>query len=71
MRAVSGVRVFPFGEKRLSVLEKVVPSHKSLILKNAMTDTRFAQAYSVMAMNLRSIMCGRILDLIQEAKGMS
>ncbi|MGB0387411.1 MAG: ATP-binding protein [Ardenticatenaceae bacterium] len=40
-----------------SILDQVIQKSKSLILRNAMSDTRFAQAYSVMAMNLRSIMC--------------
>ena len=44
-----------------SILDKVIQKSQSLIVRNAMSDTRFAQAYSVMAMNLRSIMCAPLI----------
>ncbi|MEM7532208.1 MAG: ATP-binding protein [Chloroflexota bacterium] len=40
-----------------SILNKVVESKQSLIVRNAMADPQYAQADSVMQMRLRSIMC--------------
>ncbi|MCP4996999.1 MAG: GAF domain-containing protein, partial [Gammaproteobacteria bacterium] len=40
-----------------SILSEVIKNGKSLVLSNALSDPRFAQAYSVMYMNLRSVMC--------------
>ncbi|MCP4424329.1 MAG: response regulator [Chloroflexi bacterium] len=40
-----------------SVLDEVVRTQDSLVIRNALLDPRFGAAYSVMAMQLRSIMC--------------
>ncbi|MCP4417452.1 MAG: GAF domain-containing sensor histidine kinase [Chloroflexi bacterium] len=40
-----------------SILDEVIKTNKSLILRNAMTDPRFGQAQSVVYLQLRSIMC--------------
>ncbi len=44
-----------------SILDKVIQNSQSLIVSNAMGDTRFAEAYSVMTMHLRSIMCAPLI----------
>ncbi|MEM7029621.1 MAG: GAF domain-containing sensor histidine kinase [Chloroflexota bacterium] len=40
-----------------SILEEITVTGESIVLSNAMTDSRFGKAYSVVQLRLRSIMC--------------
>jgi signal transduction histidine kinase/CheY-like chemotaxis protein len=44
-----------------SVLDEVVKTKKPLLLRNALMDPNFAAAHSVMAMQLRSVMCAPLI----------
>ena len=44
-----------------SILAEVVRTQQSLVVRNALLDPRFAAAHSVLAMQLRSIMCAPLI----------
>ncbi|WP_420641718.1 BREX system ATP-binding domain-containing protein [Candidatus Leptofilum sp.] len=44
-----------------SVLDEVLRTQESLVVRNALLDPRFGEAHSVMAMQLRSIMCAPLI----------
>ncbi len=44
-----------------SILAEVVRTQQSLVVRNALLDPRFATAHSVLAMQLRSIMCAPLI----------
>ncbi|WP_420641721.1 response regulator [Candidatus Leptofilum sp.] len=44
-----------------SVLNKVIQTQQSIVVRNALMDPNFATAHSVMAMRLRSIMCAPLI----------
>ncbi|MEM7029458.1 MAG: GAF domain-containing protein, partial [Chloroflexota bacterium] len=57
-RKLDGTRVMSQADSvSYSILDQVIETGQSMMIADAMTDPRFADAHSVMLMQLRSIMC--------------